>query len=122
MRFLMAERLEAPRGGIVPGAKHSADGLKVGIVGGSIAGCAAAIALMRAGHRVTVFERSSETLVGRGAGIGTQLSVLRSLVERDMIDADMPHFHAEGFPHVGRTTADDRLGRTAWMAPVTMDC
>ena len=29
--------------------------------------------------------------------------MLRSPVERDLIGADMPHFHAESFPHVGRT-------------------
>jgi 2-polyprenyl-6-methoxyphenol hydroxylase-like FAD-dependent oxidoreductase len=27
----------------------------------------------------------------------------------------------EGFPHVGRTTANDRLGRTAWTIPITME-
>lgn len=100
--------------------------LSVGIVGGSIAGCAAAVTLVHAGHRVTVFERSPGELEGRGAGIGTQLSVLRSLVERGLIDADMPYFHAEGFhadgfPHVGRTTADERLGHTAWVAPITTE-
>jgi 2-polyprenyl-6-methoxyphenol hydroxylase-like FAD-dependent oxidoreductase len=103
------------------GTKDPAGGLKIGIVGGSIAGCAAAVALMRAGHRVTVFERSPGALVGRGAGIGTQSSVLRSLVERDLIDADMPHFHAESFPHVGRTTAYERQGHTAWKVPITME-
>jgi 2-polyprenyl-6-methoxyphenol hydroxylase-like FAD-dependent oxidoreductase len=60
-------------------------------------------------------------LVGRGAGIGTQLSVLRFLAKRDLIDAGIPSFHAEGFPHVGRTTADERLGRTAWVVPITIE-
>lgn len=105
----------------MPGTRNSAGGLSIGIVGGSIAGCAAAVALMRAGHRVRVFERSPGALVGRGAGIGTQLSVLRSLVEHDLVDADMPHFHAENLPHVGRTTADERLGRTAWSIPITIE-
>jgi 2-polyprenyl-6-methoxyphenol hydroxylase-like FAD-dependent oxidoreductase len=40
--------------------------LKVGIVGGSIAGCSAAILMSRAGHDVTVFERSRGVLQGRG--------------------------------------------------------
>jgi NADPH-dependent glutamate synthase beta subunit-like oxidoreductase len=73
MRFLMAERLGARKGGIMPGTTNPARRLRVGIVGGSIAGCAAAVALMRAGNSVTLFERSPDTLVGRGAGIGTQL-------------------------------------------------
>ncbi len=45
--------------------------LKIGIVGGSIAGCSAAILLARAGYHITVFERSMGALVGRGGGIGT---------------------------------------------------
>jgi 2-polyprenyl-6-methoxyphenol hydroxylase-like FAD-dependent oxidoreductase len=100
---------------------HSPKRLRVGIVGGSIAGCAAAVALLRTGQNVTVFESSPNELTGRGAGIGTQMSVLRALRERDLIDVDMPYFHAKGFPHVGRTTAGDRLGRTAWVAPITTE-
>lgn len=47
----------------------SIKGLKVGIVGGSISGCAAATALLRGGCDVEVFERSSHGLKDRGAGI-----------------------------------------------------
>jgi 2-polyprenyl-6-methoxyphenol hydroxylase-like FAD-dependent oxidoreductase len=98
-----------------------ANGLKVGIVGGSIAGCTAAAELVRAGHHVTVFERSTGELTGRGAGIGTPMSVIQSLVERHLIDANMPYFHVERIPHIGRTTTDERLGRTAWEIPVTIE-
>ena len=52
--------------------------LSIGIVGGSIAGCAAAIELTRAGHEVAVFERSTGELKGRGAGIATAISMLQS--------------------------------------------
>ena len=45
--------------------------MKIGIVGGSIAGCSAAILLSKEGYEVTVFERSNKSLVGRGGGIGT---------------------------------------------------
>ena len=45
--------------------------LRIGVVGGSISGCAAAIEMSRAGYEVTVFERSAKALKGRGAGIGT---------------------------------------------------
>src|SRR5262245_62468142 len=72
-----------------PGASLS---LRVAIVGGSLAGCAAAIALRRAGCQVVVFERSTGALEDRGAGIGMPLALLRTLVERDFIDADMAHF------------------------------
>jgi 2-polyprenyl-6-methoxyphenol hydroxylase-like FAD-dependent oxidoreductase len=100
---------------------NSSKRLQICIVGGSIAGCAIAIQLMRAGHYVTVFERSPDTLQGRGAGIGTSLSVLQSLIDRNLIDADMPYFHVEGFPHIGRTTATERLGRTAWTVPIATE-
>ena len=42
------------------------EGSKVGIIGGSIAGCATAIAMQRVGCEVTVLERSSEGLKDRG--------------------------------------------------------
>jgi 2-polyprenyl-6-methoxyphenol hydroxylase-like FAD-dependent oxidoreductase len=94
--------------------------LSIGIVGGSIAGCAAAIELTWAGHDVAVFERSTGELKGRGAGIGTPISMLQSLIERDLIDADIPSFPVAAMPFVGRTTADDRLGHTAWVWPISL--
>ena len=97
------------------------NGLNIGIVGGSIAGCAAAIELTRAGHRVQVYERSRGELQGRGAGIGTPTSAIESLMDRDLIDLDMPYFHVEYLPHVGRTTTEDRMGRTAWVIPAQIE-
>ena len=47
----------------------SIKGLKIGIVGGSISGCAAATAFLRCGCDVEVFERSSHGLKDRGSGI-----------------------------------------------------
>ena len=64
-------------------------GLRVGIVGGSIAGCAAAIELERAGCDVTIFERSSGSLKDRGAGIGIPFALVELLQSRDLFDADM---------------------------------
>jgi 2-polyprenyl-6-methoxyphenol hydroxylase-like FAD-dependent oxidoreductase len=43
--------------------------LKIGIVGGSLAGLFTAALLQRQGHDVEVFERSSADLAGRGAGL-----------------------------------------------------
>lgn len=94
--------------------------MDVGIVGGSIAGCAAAVELIRGGHRVTVFERSTGTLRGRGAGIGTPTGTLETLVERDLVDADMPRFVVSSHPLGGRTTAEESLGRTALTLPLDM--
>ncbi|MGA1835933.1 FAD-dependent monooxygenase [Herbiconiux sp. 11R-BC] len=48
------------------------DTLDIAVVGGSIGGLFAATALSRAGHRVTVFERSVHGLARRGAGLVAQ--------------------------------------------------
>ena len=83
------------------------DSLRIGIVGGSISGCAAAIEMSRAGHEVTVFERSSKALKGRGAGIGTPVSMLQSLIKRDLLDEEFPYFTSSQMPFIGRAGADD---------------
>lgn len=57
------------------------ENLRIGIVGGSLAGCSAAILLSRAGHDVQVYERSRGNLVGRGGGIGTATAVFEGLIE-----------------------------------------
>lgn len=94
--------------------------LRIGIVGGSISGCTAAVMLHRRGHQVTIMERSADVMHGRGAGIGTWASVVDSLIERDLIDHDFPTFKLDRLPHIGRTAAGDRYGRTAWVIPLKL--
>ncbi len=94
--------------------------MRVGIVGGSIAGCTAAIELTRAGHQVTVIERSRGGLNGRGAGIGTPLETFQTLVSRDLIGEATPRFTVSDHPLVGRRDADDRYGHTALTLPLSM--
>jgi 2-polyprenyl-6-methoxyphenol hydroxylase-like FAD-dependent oxidoreductase len=65
-------------------------GSRVAIVGGSIAGCAAAIALTRAGCDVTVYERSRSALRNRGFGIGIPEDLHGDLVSAGYLDADNP--------------------------------
>ncbi|MEV0406580.1 FAD-dependent monooxygenase [Actinoallomurus sp. NPDC050550] len=60
----------------------------VGVVGGSIAGCAAAIALRRAGCEVTVFERSPDRL--RDRGIGLPVSQRDEFAAAGYLDAALP--------------------------------
>jgi 2-polyprenyl-6-methoxyphenol hydroxylase-like FAD-dependent oxidoreductase len=48
------------------------DGLRIGVVGGSLGGLFAATLLTRAGHDVTVLERSATGLARRGAGLVAQ--------------------------------------------------
>jgi 2-polyprenyl-6-methoxyphenol hydroxylase-like FAD-dependent oxidoreductase len=52
---------------------------RVIIVGGSLGGLLAANLLLRAGHDVTVLERSTRSLEGRGAGIVTHNSLVVAL-------------------------------------------
>ncbi|MFN0162423.1 MAG: FAD-dependent monooxygenase [Burkholderiales bacterium] len=74
-----------------PRHRKLTQGLKVGIVGGSITACATAALLHRAGAAVSVFERSSGNLEDRGVGLAMKISTLEALAERDLIDADMGH-------------------------------
>jgi 2-polyprenyl-6-methoxyphenol hydroxylase-like FAD-dependent oxidoreductase len=60
-------------------------------VGGSIAGCAAAVALSQVGCAVTVFERARGTLADRGVGIGMAPQVQATLAVRGLIDPAMPY-------------------------------
>ncbi len=92
--------------------------LTIGIVGGSIAGCSAAILLGREGHTVRVFERSTGRLVGRGGGLGTPGPVLEALIEQDVIDADFPHLSASAMPFIIRTPEYERLGYSPWQMPM----
>jgi len=94
--------------------------LKIGIVGGSIAGCSAAILLSRAGHDVVVYERTRGTLVGRGGGIVIPSAVLNGLIEHDEIDADFPHFITTKMPFTGKRSPDDRYGHTPWSFPLDL--
>ena len=60
------------------------------VVGGSIAGCAAAIACGHAGLPVDVYERSGAELAERGFGITMPAALHARLVEADYLDAEMP--------------------------------
>ncbi|SDQ12863.1 hypothetical protein [Quadrisphaera sp. DSM 44207] len=53
--------------------------LRVGVVGGSLAGLLAGTALRAAGHDVDVFERSGAALHERGAGVALQPAVAAAL-------------------------------------------
>jgi 2-polyprenyl-6-methoxyphenol hydroxylase-like FAD-dependent oxidoreductase len=68
----------------------------VGIVGGSIAGCAAAIALRRLGCDVTVFERSSGALRDRGSGIAIPNPLRDEMIGAGYLPGDYRYFQAAG--------------------------
>ena len=87
----------------------------VGVIGGSIAGCAAAIALGRAGCQVTVFERSTGELEDRGSGLAMPGPLVDVAIAAGYLPADYPTcplgqrlwVHHDG----------SRLGRIIWQQP-----
>ena len=94
--------------------------LNIGIVGGSLAGCSAAILLHRAGHEIAVYERSSGALQGRGGGIGTTGNVLEALKRVDVVDPDFPHCSADRMPFIGKRIDDEPLGNVPWRMPLDL--
>jgi 2-polyprenyl-6-methoxyphenol hydroxylase-like FAD-dependent oxidoreductase len=67
-------------------------GSTVGIIGGSIAGCAAAVALGRLGCDVHVFERSSVALRDRGAGIMVPPAIRDELSDNGYLPNGYPNY------------------------------
>lgn len=74
---------------------------RVLIIGGSLGGLFAANLLHRNGYKVDIFERVSEKLDERGAGIATHESMLRTLR-----DIGIPASAGIGVPVKGRATWD----------------
>ena len=86
--------------------------MRVGIIGGSVAGCATAALLHRAGHDVTVFERSESDLVTRGAGIGTPTAVWQDMMARGLIDGTLSACRADYMRYVTRGSG---TGHQRWL-------
>lgn len=91
--------------------------MRIGIVGGSIAGCAAAALLHRAGHDVTVFERSGSDLVSRDAGIGLPAAVWQDMVAHGLIDETLPACRTD---FVRCVTRGSGTGGQRWLGDVRM--
>lgn len=91
--------------------------MRVGIVGGSIAGCATAALLHRAGHDVIVFERSGSSLVSRGAGIAVPTAGWQDLMAHGLIDAALPACRADYFRFV---TREPGTGQQRWLGDVQL--
>ena len=92
--------------------------MRVGIIGGSIAGCSTAALLHRAGHDVIVFERSGSDLVSRGAGIGTPATVWQDMMARGLIDGALPSFRADCVRYVTRRSG---TGQPRWLGDIGGD-
>ena len=92
--------------------------MRIGIVGGSIAGCSAAILLLKEGYDVTVFERSNKSLVGRGGGIGTTSELMEQIKNDGLITDDFAFFQINKMPYIGKSEATEPFGRVAWQLPI----
>ena len=90
-------------------------GMRVGVIGGSIAGCATAALLHRAGHDVVVFERSESDLVSRGAGIGTWTTVWQDMMARGLVDETLPTCRIGYMRYVTRGSG---TGQQRWLGDV----
>ncbi|WP_103354530.1 FAD-dependent monooxygenase [Amycolatopsis sp. CA-128772] len=101
-----------------PGGKVR--GSRVAVVGGSVAGCAAAIALARAGCAVTVFERSRGVLADRGFGIGLAGPAWQEFVDAGYFAAAMPALTCRSRWWVVPDPAAAETGRLAWRQPLDL--
>lgn len=90
-------------------------GSRVAVVGGSIAGCAAAIALDRLGCRVDVFERSTGALRDRGSGIAIPLALRDELMGAGYLPAAYPS--CEPTTRLWVTAGADRSANVLWEQP-----
>jgi 2-polyprenyl-6-methoxyphenol hydroxylase-like FAD-dependent oxidoreductase len=68
----------------------SARRLRIGVIGGSIAGCATAISAIRCGHEVKVLERSTGYLGTRGQGLVQPIELVERLMQEGYVDEEMP--------------------------------
>lgn len=100
--------------------RSAKDKMRVGVIGGSIAGCTAAVELMRIGCEVTIFERSGDELKDRGAGIGVPPSVIDTFISRNLVDRDIPYFSATNFSRIWRTQDEKKYGYLAWDQPTQL--
>ncbi|MFI5664181.1 FAD-dependent monooxygenase [Streptomyces sp. NPDC051684] len=95
-------------------------GGKVAIVGGSIAGCAAALALRRGGaESVTVYERASGRLADRGVGLAMHNARYTELESAGLVDTSMPWHQVTRRRWYVRddAAADGELGRELAVMP-----
>jgi len=96
--------------------------LKIAIIGGSISGCISAILLARAGHDVTVYERSARGLIGRGGGVATSRGVLDRLRALDILDAGFPAIPFHGLRMAKITPEAPYIGHSPLVRALDMHC
>jgi len=94
---------------------------RVGIVGGSLVGTAAAVLLRRHGHEVTVFERSTGALEDRGAGLGLPQTFLDELAAADLVDPGARGLRSSTERVFAVNDGDSPLGRVVGTQPMVVE-
>jgi 2-polyprenyl-6-methoxyphenol hydroxylase-like FAD-dependent oxidoreductase len=93
-------------------------GGRVAVIGGSIAGCAAALAAARCGaESVTVFERAAEDLRDRGVGLAIQDDRYAELRAAGLVDDAMPFVQQRRRLWTVRDETAGALGRAIAVQP-----
>lgn len=88
-------------------------GKNIVVVGGSIAGCAAAILLQRLGANVTILEQSSGR-IGQGSGITLPEAVVNQCIESDLFDADIPRLLVTSRSFIRKNEQEESDAQTFW--------
>jgi len=89
--------------------------LSVGIIGGSISGCAMAIELSRLGFNVSIFEKKQDKdIIDRGSGICIPANLVQTLMDRDLVDTDSKFLQCNAIPRIWKTEKEERFGSIFW--------
>lgn len=90
------------------------------IIGGSIAGCCSALAILKnsTDYTVKIFERSPKELHARGAGIAIPTDLFENLKQKDYLDRNFPAFKFERRHFVVSDSTHPEEGRTIWHQPL----
>ena len=86
------------------------------IIGGSIAGCCSALAILKnsTDYTVRIFERTSKELHAQGAGIAIPTDLFETLKKQNYLDSDFPAFKLERRHFVVTDSTNAKDERTIW--------
>ena len=86
--------------------------MKVAVIGGSIAGCTIA-SLLQEKFEVTVFERATN-LKSRGAGITMAPSLMKSLIDKELLDENLLTYPASTRTFHCKDPRKPKFGKSIW--------
>ncbi len=93
--------------------------LRIGIIGGSIAGCITANTLQQMGCNVEIFERSATPLQSRGAGIIIPLDLFEQFKAEHLFDHNIQCHKIPSRSFFIKNTQHSQNGECIWQQNVT---